>query len=265
LHEASFIDDPTRIFRAVRFEQRFNFKIEPYTEELIKNAVDAKMFEKVGRHRIRDEIILILKEKNPIKSLVRMRELHELRFVHPRIVLDKKTLNILKVANETINYFSGKNYQIEAWIIYFMTLLERLSLKETQGLCNGFSLAKKDASRLLSYKEKGDSLLNFLKTPRVLKPSQIYRRLRGLSVELILLLYAKVKGSRKARMRIHSFLTKYSRIKLGIGGGDLKALGLSPGPRFKRVLEEALYAKIDGKLKTKKDEKDFVVRSIAKK
>ena len=72
LHDASFLDDPTRILRAVRFEQRFDFKIEPRTEGLIKEALNKKMLDKTQKQRLRDELILILNEDRPGKALKRM-------------------------------------------------------------------------------------------------------------------------------------------------------------------------------------------------
>jgi len=75
LHDGSFIDDPTRIFRAVRFEQRFNFKIDRYTLKLIRDAVSLKMPERIEKYRIKNEMLLILKEKEPIKTLSRLEEL----------------------------------------------------------------------------------------------------------------------------------------------------------------------------------------------
>lgn len=75
LHDKSFIDDPTRIFRAVRFEQRFNFKIDKHTIKLIRNAVNLKMPERIEKYRIRNEMSLILKEREPMKTLSRLDEL----------------------------------------------------------------------------------------------------------------------------------------------------------------------------------------------
>ncbi len=69
LHNLSFVEDPTRIFRAVRFEQRFGFKIEPHTKKLMKEAVLDGLLGEVNAGRIRKEIELFLKEKNPKKCL----------------------------------------------------------------------------------------------------------------------------------------------------------------------------------------------------
>lgn len=264
LHDGSFIDDPTRIFRAVRFEQRFNFKIDEHTMGLIKNAVNLKMFEKVEKQRIRDEIIQILKERNPIKALLRMDELHEFRFIHPKIKLTKRVLKILKSVKSSADYFntiSRKKRSIDVWLIYFMALLKELTLKEVQYMCADYVFRKGDRLRILSYREKGDKVRNFLNKPGILAPSRVYKILEPLSFEVILIVYAEAKNKR-ARTRIHNFLTKYNSVRLKIKGDDLKQLGIKPGPQFKDILTKTLYAKIDGKIKTKKDEQMFALRKF---
>ncbi|MDD4894296.1 MAG: hypothetical protein PHW54_03160, partial [Candidatus Omnitrophica bacterium] len=75
LHDLSFIDDPTRILRAIRFEQRYSFRIEPKTLKLLREAKRLKMLEKVQPQRLRDELILLLKENKPLKQLRRIKEL----------------------------------------------------------------------------------------------------------------------------------------------------------------------------------------------
>jgi len=262
LHDGSFIDDPTRIFRAVRFEQRFNFRIEPHTMELIKKAVNLKMFGKVGKQRIRNEIILILKEKDPLRALLRMDELHELRFIHPKIKLNRKILRVIRSVEEAGVYFetiSGKKGSVEIWLIYLMALFKEIAFKDVQRLCGDFCFRKSDRIRILSYKKKGARVLSFLERSGALAPSKVHRALEPLPLEVILLLYAEA-GGRRARARIDNFLTGTSDIRLRIKGDDLKRLGMKPGPRFKDIFEKTLHAKIDGKLKTKKDEVQFVLR-----
>src|SRR3989338_8065362 len=115
MHDKSFIDDPTRIFRAVRFEQRFGFAIDGHTQELIQNAVGPeRMFEHVGPQRIRDEVILILKEKEPIRALKRMEELHEFRFIHPKIKFGRDTERSFRAVGEACEWYEGANFKKRA-------------------------------------------------------------------------------------------------------------------------------------------------------
>ncbi len=83
LHNLSFVEDPTRIFRAIRFEQRYGFKMDKQTRMNIANALELDIFSRLGNERVREEIILILSEKDPWKAIKRMRDLKVLPFIHP--------------------------------------------------------------------------------------------------------------------------------------------------------------------------------------
>jgi tRNA nucleotidyltransferase (CCA-adding enzyme) len=265
LHEASFIDDPTRIFRAVRFEQRFNFRIEPHTERLIREALKRKMLDKTEKQRLRDELMLILNEDEPKKMLRRMETLGELKFIHPRLHFTKKTERFFDEIRETISWFRLAYFHkrsIDGWLIYLIALLSALSKDEIKKVCEGFVFKHSERLRLLSYKTDGPKISSFLKRPGKIPPSQIYRRLEPLSYEVILAIMAKSQ-SRLAKKRIADFLTRDNGAKLQIKGRDLEAMGLKAGPGFKKILTAALYAKLDKGFVTKRQELDFVKRAIS--
>ncbi|MCH7501177.1 MAG: CBS domain-containing protein, partial [Nitrospinae bacterium] len=89
LHNLSFIEDPSRAFRAVRFEQRLGFRIGRQTEAFIKHAVKKKFIEKLSGARLYNELVLILKEPYPLNCLRRMKELDLLQTIHPRVLRHK--------------------------------------------------------------------------------------------------------------------------------------------------------------------------------
>ena len=264
LHEASFVDDPTRIFRAVRFEQRFSFKIDPYTEKLIQSAVKEKMFKKTENQRIRDELILILKEKDPVKALRRMQELHELRFIHRGIVLRKNAEKLFKACGDIHSWFvkayPRKRY-IDLYLMYLIVLTENLGLKEIKELCAKFSFRRSDRIRLISYKKNSGDIIRMLSSSKDILASDIYKILEPVSYEEILVILAKTDKS-KIKRRIFDFLRKYNGMSIKIRGGDLKKIGMTEGPRFREILTAILYAKLDGKIRTKKEELSYVKRII---
>ncbi len=264
MHDASFIDDPTRIFRAVRFEQRFNFTIDSHTEKLILNALDKDMVEKVHPHRLRDEIELILKEKEPLKAIRRMSNLHEYRFIHPGIRFDKKLSRFCRDIERTALWYERSHFgkrPLEKWLMLLAALFEDLNYNQTKALCGKYAFRRGDTIRLLSYKKDGDRVIRELEK-KAISPSKIYRLLEPLSYEVTLLIMAKSR-SRAARARIKVFLKKYNGTRISIRGGDLKKLGFKPGPDFRRIMEKVLYKKIDGVLKTRRDELNCV-RRLAK-
>lgn len=139
LHEKSFIDDPTRIIRAIRFEQRYNFKIEPKTFKLIQKALASGLPNRLSRFRLGREFILLLKEEKPLKAVLRFNQLCGLELIHPMIKLDKSVnLRIKSPGPE------------DDWLVYFALLTRRLSEQQMEKLCRDFSLARKDKQRLKS-------------------------------------------------------------------------------------------------------------------
>ena len=265
LHKGSFIDDPTRIFRAVRFEQRFGFTIEPGTICLIKDAINLKMLERTHPHRILNEIEIILKEKNPLNSLKRMEGLGQLRVIHPRVKFNKKNFryfkSIQKAAAWFIKTFPEKPLP-EAWVMYFAAMLESVSFSDDEMILAKFGASGKVRARVLLHKKESADIIKLLSKRNKLAPSIIYRRLKPLPHENVLLILARDDNS-FLRKRIFNFLSKYENIKLSIRGQDLKECGLSPGPSFKNILNNALNAKLDGRIVSRDAQLKFV-RNIIK-
>ncbi|MDI6783317.1 MAG: CBS domain-containing protein, partial [bacterium] len=160
LHNLSFVEDPTRIFRAIRFEQRYNFRIEKNTRHCLLNALDLELFDKLGNQRVREEVIQILSESDPLKAIRRMQELNILQFIHPKIQLNSALNQLFNSVQETVAWYRNlvgaglpspkgagtaplppeiietsetiatdvHGLKIEFWLVYFLALLDQLDL-----------------------------------------------------------------------------------------------------------------------------------------
>ena len=137
LHEMSFRDDPTRIVRAIRFEQRYDFKIEPKTFKLMRKALSSRLLGKLSCFRLGREFILLLKEEKPLKAILRFDQLCGLKLIHPTIKLDRRLKLRLKSPRPG-----------DDWLVYFALLTRRLNERELKMLCRDFSLTRKDKQRL---------------------------------------------------------------------------------------------------------------------
>ncbi len=267
MHENSFIDDPTRILRAVRFESRFGFIISHHTEELMKSAIGRSIFGRVSRQRMRDELILMLQDRAPLAAIRRMACFGGLKFIHPAINIDRdlvKLCDSIDAAYAIHGCSSGRKRAPDKWLMYLMALSEGLTYSQVSAICNKFVFRGYEKTALLSYKSRAHAATKLLGSKRDLAPSRIYRLLEPLSREVILLIMARaalVGSNAKAPLvsaRVEAFLTKYDGTSLRISGDDLKAMGLKVGPAFKMILNKVLYDKMDGKLKSKKDELEYV-------
>ncbi|MBN2453581.1 MAG: CBS domain-containing protein [Candidatus Omnitrophica bacterium] len=272
LHDDSFIDDPTRIFRAVRFESRFGFVIDHHTGELIRNAIDKSMFDRVEPQRIRDELVLILQEKEPLRALRRMAELEELRFIHPAIRFDSDLVRLCGAIDETCAWYNRwphRKRAVERWLMYLMALFDSLTYAQVSAISNRFVFRGSDRIRLLSYKKHAIAVTKALSAEKAPKPSRIYRMLEPLPFEVTLLIIARTalmdspRCAARVRSRTKEFLEAYNGARVHVHGDDLKSMGLKPGPYYAVILKDILYNKIDGKLRTKKEEMEYA-RALAR-
>ncbi len=263
LHDSSFIDDPTRIFRAVRFEQRFGFRIDAHTEDLLKRAVSREMFDRTEKQRIRDELVLILKEPDPLKGLRRMDSLHELAFIHPAIRFSRRMEALFKSIGDCTAWYRNSTLggrAIDGWLLYLMALVDDLGYNELHSLCGKFVFSNRDRLRLLAFKKIYKRAVAVIGKKSV-RPHRIFALLEPLPYEVILAIMAKAP-SQEVRSKIEEFFTRYHRTRLEINGRDLKAIGLEPGPGFKKILDKVLYRKVDGYLKSKADELVYAKKLI---
>ncbi len=255
MHPLSFIDDPTRILRAVRFEQRYDFKIEPVTLGLLRQAVGAGLLEQVHPHRRRDDLILILKEEEPAKEIKRLAKLTGFDFISPRLKANARTYALLRAFKAQVGYFN-KNYTrrrpLDAWVIYLIALLDSLDVKTARAVCARFGLRKGEEKRVLSYKQMKIKAFNYLRKASV-KPSRIFALLEPLSYETILALRGTYADP-VFRRNITDFLDIYNGMRILVGGEDLRGMGVLPGPKYQKIFALVLRAKLNGLVKTKADE-----------
>lgn len=263
LHKLSFIDDPTRILRAVRFEQRYGFRIEPVTLRYLKRAVENKMLEKVQPQRLRDELILIFKEAYPLKYIKRMNGLKVLSFISPGIMLTKKNYQLLKAGEKEISWFNSTHSlrrKLDIWLIYFISLIDSLSLKDTKAICGKLVFSKGEEKRIFGAKKINNKFIRDLSCPKI-KPSKIFSMLKSLSYENILLIKAKYKNP-YLKKHIEGFLEIYTDIRVCVSGHELRKMGIAPGPLYKKIFAKVLKAKLNGVIKTEEEEMGLIKKYI---
>lgn len=264
LHNLSFMDDPTRILRAIRFEKRYNFRIESETLKLLKEAMKLKMLEKVEPQRLRDDLILILKEKHPLKEIRRMQQLLGFGFVARRILISEETYKLIRSIEKQINWFKKARPQrrsLDTWLIYFMALIDSLSINDLKLICKKFVFRRGEEKRMSSYKKINRKFILELSKKKI-KPSKIFILLEPLSYEVILLVKAKYKN-RRIQQHIEDFFRVYNGMRIYISGHDLHKLGVAPGPNYRKIFRKVLNTKLDGLVKTKREELELI-KKLAK-
>ncbi|HJV64448.1 MAG TPA: CBS domain-containing protein [Geomonas sp.] len=263
LHNLSFVEDPTRVFRAIRFEQRLNFRIAKHTEDLIKNAVKMDFLQKLGGRRLLSELVQILREKEPLKGIWRMASLGLFRFIHPRIELSPALQEILEEVRNILSWYDLLYLErpYERWAVYFLALCETLTGDEFSATCIRLAVSGHLQQKLVGMRKQGEELLAAMETRLAqegkLENSEIYFFLRGLPVEVLLYQMAK-SHSPELKKAISLYFTKLQGMHTRIGGHDLKQLGVLPGPRYRELLDAVLCARLDGRVTDREGELDLV-------
>ena len=259
LHNLSFIEDPTRVFRAIRFEQRFDFQISKHTLNLIKTSVNMKLFNRLSGERIYAELMLMFSEAEPLKALTRMAGLDLLKFIHPGIRITTDVEKLCIGIGETLTWFRllYLDITIERWFLYFLGLLDRLKDEAVEETLERLAVPRKVRDRVRTARAGyRDVLYEFYRSPD-LASSSVYDLLRPLEGETVLLMMAKAKQE-AAKKYVSLYLTRLRNVKVTLSGDDLKNMGIPPGPRYKKILSRLLDAKLDGKVKNREDEIEFV-------
>ncbi len=262
LHSLSFIEDPTRAFRAVRLCEKLKFKLSSVTEKLIKIAINQGAFENLSGNRLWEEFSYILELPEPYSSMEKLEVLGLLKVLHPSIKLNKKIEDFFSKTKEILDWAKIEKINVKYWqILYLLSLSINLKEEDLYKISLRLNLNKIEEEILRSAKNKGKEI--FYKLKKAIIPSDIFKALRN--YKEIYLFWALIEiGEEDIKEKIKDYIKKYSKIKTEIGGKDLIERGIKPSSQLGDALEETLFAKIDGKVKTKKEELKFAL-SILKK
>lgn len=249
LHSLSFIDDPTRVLRAVRLELRLGFRISAETLRLIDVAVDEGVFERLSGSRLRDELVLLLDHPGTaIRGLERLEELDVLRAVHPKLALTPTRLETLRQARAGWEWYRLEGLispPVRLWFLMLLAAVAELSTEERRELAVHLHLTQVDSDLVRELPSRLQSARRVLEADDY-RPSGGRHALEDLSGEEVLLLLSR--GTERARERVHRDLVDLRHVQLAIGGADLLARGAAPGPAIGEALRKTLDARLDGEV-----------------
>lgn len=259
LHNLSFVEDPSRIFRAIRFETRMQFNISEHTRRLIENAVTMNVFGKSRDSRFLTELKIIFEEKDPILPLLRLAEFQFFQYLWPDLRpsyrVNRRFIHILNQTKTAIEDFKKQQpkAKLEKWIIYLLAIFHTSGPEELQAFCTRFSENKKHAKILVDTKVESDELIEKLYLNPRIKPSELSQILQESSNESLIYM---ISIARKSWLKeaIIDYFTRLRYLKPYISGKDLTTMGYKPGPGFREILSMLRFAQMDGLAKNKDDE-----------
>lgn len=260
LHSLSFVDDPTRVLRAVRFEQRFGFTIEERTLELLSQAIN--LLSEVSGDRIRHELDQILEEKRATSIFKRMQQLGILEQIHPHFTWDQSN-------SENLDNFLGKEIPDEwginsidnkrqnkvfgAYIILFASLNRPI----LTGIIERLKLKNHLKHMLLSANELNQKVNNIRRS----SPSQITRLLEKYPLLVVYCVYFLL-DDQALKNRMADYVLKWRFIKSHSDGSTLKGLGLKPGPQFGEIINILRDKWLDGDITSDEGEIEYLHQII---
>jgi len=250
LHSISFVDDPTRILRAVRFEQRFGFRIERRTAELIAHALP--LLNRVSGDRVRHELDLILREDQPERHLARLAELGILTEIHPDLTANHDAARALSAIRSQQSALSTQHSALwAAWLSSVSSasldsILARLALSAKLGRI----VRQVAALRIAIVQFKPDTRF-----------SDMHTVLQTFDPEPLNIAIALCDDD-ALRARLCQYTERLRALKPLATGDDLKALGLPPGPRYGEILAQLQTAWLDGDIAAAEEEKALLQKIL---
>lgn len=265
IHALSFVEDPTRILRAVRFEQRYNFHLSVQCEKLTQNAIKLELLQRVSGRRLLHELHLIFGEQAPQTSLARLNQLGVLAAIHPLLELNADRLTLLDRLREVLDwyrllYFSDHP---DLLVLYLLALTSGLSSDDALDIYCRLELTPPMRDELIRLRDTLRTTLGHIamlcrddnrKPARV---SELHALLNPYSLSALLYLMARTASDCASR-QLSQFICKWREVRADINGDDLRNLGLAPGPHFSELLRLALAAKLDGLAPTRLEQIELV-------
>ncbi len=248
LHPNSFIEDPTRIYRAVRFAVHLGFTLDPTTEEWIRTTVASGLHDAVGGERLKQELAYILRSRDWPLAFERLAEWGALRCIHPDLTWDPSLHRRLQRVGRWAYHFRRRYPELgsqEIWQLRLEALL--LALPQAPQVASQLHLTQAGIERL-SHFPSYQTLLAQLETGS-LSPAQVVRLLQRLRIPAVILLAGL--AAKPARRLLWCYLQEWHWVKPLLNGHDLRCLGYKPGPLFQEILDRLRCLTLNGELTTR--------------
>ncbi len=264
LHANSFIEDPTRIYRAVKFAVRLGFEIEPQTEAYIRYALESGVYERslaqnnrapALQTRLKAELKHILQAPYWERALQLLDSLGALRCLHPTLELDEQLWWQVRLVDRWLRRFDPDK-RLEHWQMRLEVLIAQLAPEEGGKVAKNLQLPLESIERLQQLTRSQADVVESL--PKFKLKSEIFKLLHQYKLPTLVLI--AVRSPRVIRRTLWKYLTAWADVQPPLNGDDLKQLGYRPGPQYRKILDALLAATLDGDIQDKSDAVAFLAQ-----
>ncbi len=268
LHPNSFVEDPTRIYRGVRFAIRLGFKLEPQTEDYIRDAINSGIFDRTAREhpktpalqtRLKTELKYLFQADYWQPALELLNNLGALQCIHPTLELDRKLLSQLRLLRRCLSKFAAEQ-QSEHWQLQLTATIAHLAPEYRDRVAQNLQLSADSITRLQNLALAESTCKSGLSTYQ--RPSQVVKLLRTSDRSMLILIALRCQDSIVIRRQIWKYLTTWSQVKPILTGDDLRKLGYQPGAQYRQILDTLLTATLDGEIIDRSTAEAFLALTI---
>lgn len=259
LHNLSFIEDPTRIFRAIRYENRLGFRMNAHTLELARGCVEMNLVGDLSSARLRDELIWLFSEPEVSHTIRRIDELGLAPAINPALAFDGETVDLVAAADGAARSFHLLG-EIKPWRLRLACLARNMDAGPLNLWTERLKLRRSDADVILGsvvLARKAVEHLDIVGQTR----SGIFELLSRLPVEALLLAYALAPGE-AARAAVSLYLEELRDTSVSVSGADLIGLGLSESPAVGRILTSLKRGRLEGTINSEEEEMEWAKKLV---
>jgi tRNA nucleotidyltransferase (CCA-adding enzyme) len=259
LHSLSFVDDPTRILRAARFEARLGFQIDKRSEALIAEALS--LLDRVTGERIRHEFDLIFQEAKPEAALDRLEAFGALAQIHGALTCDAWLKGRFRQVREAFDFALWEmDAGVDERYLYWALFLHRLDAKAFDQVHRRMKLSRRLVDAHESRARTAEALQHvatLLREQETVNPSEVVAHLEPFNLDDLALAWL-VTDAPTLRQILERFAGDWRDVAPALDGEDLKAMGFDPGPIFREILGALKRARLDGKVDSREEERALV-------
>jgi tRNA nucleotidyltransferase (CCA-adding enzyme) len=254
LHSLSFVDDPTRILRAIRLEQRLGFRIEKRTAELLRTALP--MLDRVTGDRIRHEIEQALREPDRTAVMERLAEVGVMAQIHPALHWSDEIASAFSRVSQEVEAPLWRGERPKRWLpfLYFSQWVASLSEPDQLAAMARLRVRKVTRDDVAALSRCLATIKNL---PEAVRPSQVEKALRPFHPRVLLAARIAFGEGPEANL-IARYYQEWRGVKTAVTGDDLRLLGLKPGPEFAVILDRLLAARLDGAISDEASERKLL-------
>jgi tRNA nucleotidyltransferase (CCA-adding enzyme) len=245
LHNLSFIDDPTRIFRAIRYESRYGFRMDDHSQRLARGTIEMGLVGDLSSARLRDELVALLEEGDAGTSILRLAELGAGAAIHPHLAADAEAVELLGRLTELNERYGGG---IPAWRLALAALARRLPPDEIYDWLRRLKVQRRDAERIAWAVTVGPRLVERLRGDDP-EPAEIVALAEPYAPDAPLFALAL-----EDLAPLRRYFEELRDVHLEVSGADLAELGVGESPRVGEILAELRRRKLNGQLDGRESE-----------